>query len=170
MVKGPSTYHDLRTAIETYVKSRQNFYFPTQGPLGARARMDPNEFTPRPAVSASAIESVKTDMQGIESRLDNKIEQMTSQLESLTLVVKKSQNQPEARKKEVLCNFCHKPGHYATQCPENEHRNTMCKICGKWGHHESTCRVKKVRFAQEGLRGPVEILKKRQAKRTTGNS
>lgn len=50
-----------------------------------------NDFDSRPAVSSEAIESVRGDMKSVKTRIDNRLDMLTSQLENLNLTIKISQ-------------------------------------------------------------------------------
>ncbi len=141
MLKGPNSFTALKASIEEYVKNSETFAPPgNPGKMQATQpiTMDPEMFSGRPAVSPHAIDRVKEDVRGMEDRFDNRLNQISSQLESLTLTIKKGHTTPNGNS-DIICSFCNKPGHYANRCPDNPHRNTRCGNCGKMGHHESTC-------------------------------
>ena len=138
--KSPKTFDELKETISSFEKTKESFNYVFR----TSKQINPNDFIPRPAMSASAIESVKEEMKTIEQRIDNSLEQVTSQLEGLTLTIKKTQNNS---KDSIVCNYCGETGHYTTQCDKNPHKKTKCKNCGKWGHHENECRSKRVNFS-----------------------
>lgn len=137
VIKGPSTYDSLKLVIREFVRNCEAFEQVNIGAMRNPVAIG-NDFSgSRPATSAAAVEYVREGVKEVESRLDNRLDMLTSQLENLTLTIKKTQ--AEAYRPPDICAYCKKPGHYANTCEVNPHRNTRCQKCGRVGHHESTC-------------------------------
>lgn len=151
LIKGPTNLQGMNNAIVQFVKNSETFQPKPRCSMEQGFKtMDLEICTERPAnIGSAAIETVRDDMKGPETRFDNRMDLITSQLESLTLTIKKTQRD-KLRKNEPVCSHCQKPGYFANRCPDNPYRNNISKKCDRIGHHENnrwTENVKKFRLA-----------------------
>lgn len=75
----------------------------------------------RPGTGLVALEAMRSNVRNLEerleTRLDKRLEMITSQVEGLTLNIKK--NQSGISNSIEVSSYCRNPGQFAIGCPEN---------------------------------------------------